>query len=260
MQTLDLKHFSSRLKDKLGDTATAVIHDYQILDDAVARVLCAFNREVDSNEARLAIAHSFNNQVSVIDNSFRLIPGCNKNRPIMAGFVRTNRMVRDYKDESGYKVMATNILMDTKDESLWQLSTSPAGDKYLTRKDSEDLSELLAMARVRDVSVTTLKELADVATLGEYVSFVDTASQEVRYGYSVKAGVDSTIILPRDSKELISIANVLIVEIANLNGSDQIEEVSNTDKELKDYYKELYSYAPDYYKQVEEIIKSRATA
>lgn len=262
MQNLNLGAFADKLESRVGKMAVANIYDYDIISDGIARVICGFNRKVAPAEARAALAYAFNDQISVIDYSFRMIPGAKEYRPIMAGYIQSNRIVRDFEESStNYKVMATNILMDKVDESLWQLSTSPSGAKYLTRQDNEDISELLSMAKVRDISIPTLASVASDVKDSEYVCYIDAATASVEFGYAMNAGLYSTAsILHHGTNKIVDVLKDFIVEVANLNGTDRVRAVASTTEDLVSYYKEMYNYDPGYYAQLEEIIKDRASA
>jgi len=232
MQSLNVGRFSDRLASKIGTQAAATIYDYQTLDNGA------------------------------IEGSFRRLKGYPDYRPVMAGFLCPNVEVRDYKEESTYKVMASNILMDPEDESLWKLSTSESGNKYLTRQGQEDLSELLSIARTRDPSIPTVASLASDVVNREYVAYVDPTEYKMLYGYGIPASAGTTEVVERNTGKSVIVSNALIVEIAALNDSDVFTEVAapEDEKGMRDYYKEVYEYAPEYYSMLEEIIRNRATA
>lgn len=260
MQNLDLDHFAAKLEQKVGAVAVATVYDYDMIAGGIARIMCGFNRKVTPTEARAALSKTFDGQARVIEHSFRMIPGAKEWRPIMAGYILSNREVRDFEESANYKVMATNILMDKTDESLWQLATSPSGARYLTRQDNEDLFELLSMAKVRDVSIPTLASLASDVKDYEYVSYVDTETASVRFGYALSGGITTATVLNRDTGTVTEVLKDMVIEVANLHGSDRKRAIASSTPDMVSYYKELYGYDPDYYAQLEEIIKDRASA
>lgn len=265
MQRLNIDRVTSNFKARTSKIV-ANLHDYQVTKNpSVVKVICTFNSTSDRLSMHHAVAHLFNGNASPVEGSFRQIS--TNGNPAFVGFIAANREIKDYNEAevAKMKVMASNLLMDLADTSLWQVKES-GKDKYLCRHADEDLSELVVMARVHQRGLPAVSGLA-VADINrsEYIAFVDTNTAEVRYGYVVAAEDNIIEVLPSDSEELETIEPEAVVESVFLNKTDVlaaegVSQPSNAaDKNaMLDYYKKLYSYNPDYYVELEKIIEGRS--
>jgi hypothetical protein len=150
--------------------------------------------------------------------------------------------------------------MDTADETTWELKEGASG-KYLCRHGMEDLSKLakgIYHKRSNYPCVANLAISAGVAPK-EFAAWVDPDEGEVSYGYVVERDDEARTltVLSNASSETKEIPESLIVHAVNLMGEDEkmanIALAANSDKTaVEKYYRQLFSYAPDY---VAEIIK-----
>ena len=267
MQRLDLESFASKLAARLP-RVVAGIHDAKPINKSLVKVVATFSTlDVDANQLQMALAKLFGEAASAIPGSFRPLRG--SKTPAAVGFITANTVIVDYDEKvvAKMKVMASNLLMDSADESMWEIrSSGPA--KYLARVQNEDLAELVQLANVKAFHVPMLNRVALASiSSSEFVGYIDTINNEMKYGFVVKAGDESIDVLPLGEDEAETIENDLIVESAHLNGADQelaakagIGQPSNaSDKaSLVEYYKELYAYDPDYMKQMVAIIEGHA--
>lgn len=262
---LDMGRVFEKYSSKVA-RVVANVHDFEIITPTLAKVVVNFNtadRTVE--EARTAIAAAFENQLIGIEGSFRSLK---TNLQAAVGFMRTNREVKEYKAEMAgkYKTMSSNLLMDPEDQSLWEVKSSPNGNKYIVRQDQEDLSELLVTSSVRGPRTPSLSVLATATVApNEYLAFVNPRLEEMGYGYVVEDKGEELVIASRDGKMMINetINKNLIVEAAWLNGNDKFKAVAapsnlNNKSAMLEYYKQVFSYSPEYFTKLEEIINSHA--
>ncbi len=264
---LDLNKVYSSYSDRMN-RVVCNIHDFGTITPTLAKVVVNFNTtNRTAEESRVAIAAAFDNQCVAVEGSFRSL----KTNPMAAlGFVRANQEVREYSPEEAakYKTMSSNLLMDNDDQSLWTVKATPNGNKYIVRQDQEDLSELLVTATVRSNHVPTLSVLASAdVQVREYACYVNPRLEEVAYGYIAEDKGDTVVIGSRDQKLVVqeTIDKDCIVETAFLNGKDQFKAVAspnvtslNNKEAMLSYYKQLYSYSPEFYAKIEAIINSHA--
>lgn len=264
MQRLDRASLLARIKDH---SVTANIHDSEMINDKLAKVVCTFNTVATRSEMYLAVAHLFKGLAAPIEGSFRTVQTAGLTA--MVGFVAANVEVKPYEkaEVAKMKVMASNLLMDKDDESLWQVNSS-GNEKYLVRQGHEDLSELVVLAKVRQHNVPRLDNLVTTSIQkSEYVSYVHPELCEVKFGYVLASDDDKLEVLPRDEDDSEEISTEMVIESAFLKGSDTqvaVEAGANppanaSDKaSMKSYYKEMFSYAPEYYSELEKIIDSHS--
>ncbi len=228
----------------------------------------AFTGHHDRQSLNDAITAKLKYLATPVENSFRIIKA-----GVAVGYVRAStevRVVEDAKElRASYKVMASNILMDNADRTLWELKEGAAG-KFLARHGNEDLSELVESACMYRSEVPRISQLAQASVAHrEFVAFA-SASGDMDYGFCVstnaKAGsikvVSSTSGLPVVIPESV-VASVIPVGAAKipLSAHKRIVEagISRDDaKQEIEYYKRLYSYAPDYLSEVIKQIEGTA--
>lgn len=288
MKKLNLERVVSKLQDKVS-LLQASLHSLEQVTPEISRVVVEFTTDIGNHvDRRMAIASLFKNELVAIPNSFREISGY---RFTATGFVSAKKEEREYTDEvaaSGrYKAIASNIMMDSEDESLWSVNSS--GDsKYLIRHGEEDLSALVALASLEQRSRTgRVISVSSIVTppiqAGEYVSYVNPMTLEVSHGYSL--GYETVIatnedgeeeefeelqILDKEANDIINIDPHLVVESAVMNGDDKenmpeeilasMDEYSNSKEGMKEYYKKMFEYSPEYYEMMSRIIDGHAVA
>lgn len=267
MTKLNIQRVASRMAERLSHV-TASVHDYQVFDEGcLARVVVSFNtKQPTAAEVATTVSNLFGNELSIVPGSFRRLNPETAIASLMVGFVTANRAVRPYDEKAGnYMVMASNILMDKTDESLWELRDSN-GIKTLCRQGDEDLSELLEQAKVRRLGTPTLAAMASTVNPDEFVAYIGR-NHDIRHGYVLSEAEtegdefeDEVKILSLEGQEEEQIESARVIEVAHLNGADRFEEVSATGKELKDYYKQLYGHNPEFFKKLSSIIDQHAVA
>lgn len=269
MQRLNLNRVMARYKERTEGKydVVATLHDMQILNDEVAKVILSFSVEShDRQKNFMAVANLFDGLARPIEGSFRQIPS--SRGFAVVGYVEKNTEIRECTTASleKYRVMAGNILMDEQDSTLWQLK-SVNGSKYLARQSEETLSDLVALASVRQYSDSmAVGKVSDMVVAsvknGEFVVYVSPKSHDMKMGYVVSASDESMEILNTDSDEMEEVPNDFLVESTYLKNSEIAADVEvpaqGNKAAMKEYYKQMFSYAPDYYQKMAEIIDENA--
>jgi len=271
MTKLDLNKVYSKFADR-QNAVVAAIHDYELINDKLIKVVCTFAKigtNVTKDNLQKSIATLLSGRGLVVENSFREVEHSTLAHNVMVGYIYAGHQVRDYDEKvvkASMKTMANNLLMDT-DQSLWEIKSSPDGSKYLARHGTEDLSQLVALAKVRDTNSPKIRTLSTTQTKSmEFVAFINKAKCEVGYGYVVKADADSLEVLSTED-EVMNIDTDDVIEAVDLNEEDVMEcskvvttaNLVNPEK-MKEYYQKMFSYAPEYYQQLVKIIDSHSVA
>lgn len=268
-------------KDRLRQLAASVshvvasIHEYQTLSNQVAKVIVTLSTDkCTQKEVASAISRALGNGQDVgfapVLGSFREIPGALS--IALAGFVTRHAEVITDKDER-FKRMRTvtaGIMLDSDDDSMWNIKQGAEGSTYLIRAGEEDLSKLLIQASVRDVSAPRMAEIASAcaSTAGEFVSFVDSSAGELRHGFVLASDGDQVQIVTAEEEQPVTASEASIVEAVNLNGEDiEVTAALGLDRgnfdsaskaSMSEYYKALYSYAPGYVEEIQKQIDAHA--
>jgi len=259
----------------------ASIQDYKEISPNLCKVVVAFNtNDADNSQRFNALAALFQGHARPVEGSFRWIP--NAAVPAAVGFIARNVEIKPYvaAAAASFKAMASNLLMDETDNSLWEVHTA-GEDKYLARHSEESLAELVALASLKNEhhrhDIPALARLATAdAQSNEYVAYVHPQNLELSHGYvmatdsaSEEGSEDTMQVVDVESQDRVDLNPELVVESAFLNGSDleyirskQIAVTFSPDTwnaaEMKAYYRQVFSYAPEYLRELEKIIDSHS--
>lgn len=259
----------ARFKERASLTAVALRSSHEITDGLARVMITVSNPNASATEVCNAINQQLDGKAQAIPGSFRPMPGYEA-RGAAVGFISKNTEVRPVgADElAGYRVLAGNMFMDEKDDSLWEARESN-GSRFLVRKADESLSELVALASVAGRNeLVHLPECASLATAvissGEYVAYADEETASVRFGYVLSSSDDSMEVLDSESKQTVEVNPELVVESVLMAGHDEVASVaapSNPTKaDMLEYYSKLYKHAPAFYAQLEKIINEHSVA
>jgi hypothetical protein len=254
-------------------TFAVSIADYKMVTPTLARVVVTYSGQPKSKEeARAAISKRLKSLGSPVADSFRTLF---RNGEISSaiGFVRANAEVVEYSEEAlkGKRVMASNLLMDDTDKSMWDVREN-AGAKYLVKHGNEDLSQLVHLASARRAGDPQLAQVASERVLErEFAAFVGKDSEEVEFGYVVAGQTDNGetfSVLAMGADTPVDVTPDQVVHVMNFDGDDvkamgaEVAAVPGMGREaLVEYYTKLYgSYAPDYLQKVIDIINSMSFA
>lgn len=253
------------------------VQDYKMVTPTLARVVLSWTgSQPDRSEVVAGISALFNGLASPVEASFRNLQNTGPVN-VTIGFVKANREVKDYTteiaaDKTRFKAMASNLLMDREDESLWEVKSSGTS-KYLVKQGNEDLSELVHLARTHRGTLPTLAQIASVpAETQEFAAYVDKQTQEVMHGYVVESSIVKgrqrvKVLSVEGNGEVDTVDEDQLVEVVQLDGKDQeaaklkmSAEVAADRGAMVSYYTKMFGYAPDYLKKVIEIIDSHSFA
>lgn len=276
----------SRVLNKVSQnlTVATALTDYKPVTSTLARVIVSASTKASSADLRQALARTFSNKASPVAGSFRAIESAGA--ATYYGFVRLNRTVKPYDDAGKMRQLASNLLMDSTDQSLWQITAGPNGQKMLARKTNDDLSQLLQTAKVLAMRTPVLANVAVEPAVREFAAFVDPNTESLRFGYILASrtveGASVVDILPnvrldgfygetasetdgnqdvtlneQRDQEPVTVDVAMIVESAFVEEADaetfqiEVPEGSGADK-LKFYFRKLYdAYTTDHEKAAE---------
>ena len=235
---------------------------------SVFKVVVTFSKDADKQALHRAVAAATQNKVAPVEASFRPIPGTKA----FVGFVARNAEVREYETAAveGMKVMASNLLMDESDKSLWEVRSN--GDaKFLTRHAEDDLNELVALASVRldnrTFGVPVLSSLGTPeAVVNEAVVFVNPETACVQHAIIIAACDGEIEAVDMDSLERVKVNPETVVEMASFDAKEVVAafpEIAAPENynapTMEAYYKQVFGYDAAYWAEFKKILDSRAT-
>lgn len=231
---------------------TANITDYRLKTDTLAKVIISYTGNFDSQELREFLAAKLDNKAVPVAASFkRVAPG------VAVGFIRANKEIRtpSKSELSAYRVVASNILMDNDDKSLWEVKSTATG-KYLTRRGQEDLSMLLDATTQHRADVPALRHLAIAkAAKSEVVAFVD-AEGDVDHGFALATDDEKVKVLSFSRRVPLTVDYDNVVSITPITIPAQLNKVvagsltSEEKKSEKAYYERLFGFDPAYVREL----------
>lgn len=252
--------FTLHIQD--SEMETVSITDYQLVTPTLARVVLSFTGSMTKEQIADHLLAKFDKLAAPVENSFQLVKA-----NVAVGFVRANREVRVLDDKeirASYRVMSSNIMMDNRDKSLWEMKEGRGG-KFLARHGQEDLSELVEATVYRRQDIPGLRHISMAAAVEkEFASFV-SKSGDVDHGFVLATNRDGTKAqilsmathLP-ETVDMICVTSVARIPVPAAFKKEMVKAgISTEDKaQAKEYWTKLYSYDPDYLadvkKQVEE--------
>lgn len=251
---------------------SANVTEFRMVNDNVAQAIVVVSQDSKRDAIVEALTKNLENQCYPIQASFRWLE---KGRS-MIGFFASNQETRVLEEQeitAGYRVIATNMLMDKQDQTIWAVKEG-AGGKYLTRQGQDDLSSLIESSRISPRgSVPRMQSVIQAsANVREFVCFVNSSGNRlpsVDYGFVVARKDDQLAVATVDSRAPVNVRRDELVSVHSLNLTEALKEVQASGKKLPvvaasdtgssvEYYRKLYSYAPDYLKKVIREIEEMA--
>lgn len=252
------------------NTTTVAITDYKLISANVARVILSTSGNPTKEQVSAQLSQQLQNLAAPIENSFRHIKA-----GVTIGYVRANRPVRVVEEKeirASYKVMASNILMDKQDNTLWEVKQG-AGGTFLARHGNEDLSELVEASLNPRMGVPRLNHIAQASVAKrEFVAFA-SASGDMDYGFCVASskekGLIKVVSFTQRKAVVVQTEAVASVIPAGANGvripkavHDRIIKAgitrSDAEQEIA-YYNRLYAYDPAYLSEVIDQVEGTAS-
>ncbi len=260
-----MNEFSKRRFDNI-DTATVSISDYKEVGEGVAEVLVSTTGKMKPMEIVTKLIAKLGGAATPIHGSFRELAG----RPgTLVGFVsgaQPPRLIDSEAELASYRHVSANMYLDSNDESLWELKTGAAG-KYLARKGSDELPEVLASVRKpRSSGIPALSSVQRPAPeKTEFVAFVDRKN-EVNYGFAIgkdKAG-NVAVVTSASQGEATPVNPALVIETAavQLPPHSKMPVLSGVPDaaDMIAYYRKAYFYNAAYLAEVIRTINEQAAA
>ncbi len=250
------------------NTNTVSVTDFKKVAAKVMKVVIAFTGNHTRESLTEALGSQMKHLATPVENSFHIIKA-----GVAVGFMRANTEVRaiENKEElrAGYRVMASNILMDNKDRTLWEVKEG-AGGKFLARHGNEDLSELVGAAVNRRADVPRLNQLATASVAPkEFVAFA-SASGDMDYGFCVSASAEAGVVcvVAASTGKAINIPTDVVASVIPVGGAKiplsthKRILASGIDRaavgQEKAYYEKLYAYDPAYLAEVIRQVEGTA--
>jgi len=242
---------------------TIAITDYELQSPTLARVIVSYTGHMTREQIRANLLEQFDNQAAPVENSFHIIKSHN-NGGAAVGFVRANKEVRVVDDKeirAGYRMMASNIMMDNADRSLWEVREGRGG-KFLARHGQEDLSELVEAKLQRRQDIPALRHIAMASAVkGEFASYVSKTG-DVDHGFVLAANAEKIQVLSSTTQvpEIVVMAKVTRLDRVPVPKEFHKQmlkaNISPEDKaQAKEYWTKLYSYDPDFLADVKKQVE-----
>lgn len=263
-RNLDLTEVANKVR-----LFTTNLQDFSMLTPSLARVCVTLSGDIPPrDQVRASLAELFKGHAAPVADSFRKLTTAGSMTTVV-GFVKTLHEVRDLEEatKKGMKAMASNLLMDEGDKSLWEIRSGSSGSQYIVKQGDEDLSELATSLYVRKSGLPTLANVQDEpATAREFAAFVDLSSEELQHGFVISQEDGKMTVLAHGEDEVKTITSEQLVQVAHLDADDYKKagvEVAATgmDKQaMVNYYKKLFHYSPEYVAMIEQVIEDYAVA
>jgi hypothetical protein len=238
--------------------STVNIIDYRLKSETLAKVLISFTGEHTGESLTESLCNKLKNGARPVQSSFKIVkPG------LAVGFLRSNRAViaLPTRTELGarYRVMSSNIYLDSTDKSLWEVKNGSAG-KYLARHGQEDLTALVEATVQRRTDLPGLRHVTMAkAAKNEMVAFV-TDDGSMDYGIALQGSDDSVRVMSVARHIPVTASYDQVVSMSAIRVPASVDKeirAALTPEEKKteaDYWRKLYSYSPDYVAQIIEQV------
>jgi hypothetical protein len=251
------------------------VHDFRMVSPTLARVVLSYTGEMpaDSSTVHNQIANLFQGEASAVVGSFSQLTKHGDLKSLI-GFVKASREVIPYEDaavtagaEGKYKAMASNLLMDKSDESMWEIRSGATG-KYLAKQAHSDLSELVHMATANVHGLPRFTQIASVpVATTEFASFVDVESEDVMSGFVVASTENLIKVFCFETQSVVEAGYDQLVEVVELDAQEakikdmeMTKEVASDESTMIEYYRKAYSYAPEYVNLIIDMIRQHRFA
>lgn len=267
-------HFASAVDNmaarfyKDRPTTVASLQEVLPVSPKLGRAMVTLAGKVSSRvEALRAVSQAIAGVAAPIENSFMDMEIPNALTPVYMGWIRRNpeiKVINNKAEMAHFKVMASNLLMNPEDESLWELRASDK-NKFLVRRDNEDLSELMEQASASRSLPKMLDRITAAAVQPlEFASFIDDERGSVRFGPIISVLGDNVRILPIDTRqdEVISADLIVASMDANTDMKTLGIKAPNAETPADDmvaYYQKVFGYAPQFMNELRDIILDRTS-
>lgn len=248
---------------------TVTVADYRTINANLAKVIIATTGDVEQEDIEEAIIAKLKGQGALVKASLRKVTSEGSIKASYVGFIRAMNEVREvtpHELQASYKAIVAsneNVLINNKDQSVWQLKTAASG-KYLVRQSEDDLQSLVASVVNNYVPAPKLSAvrmpMPECNQLAAYV----TPEGTLDYGFVTRTSTANNAIQVVSSNDRVTrtvnldvVASAYSVEIPT-----EVYKVAaaNVSREEKDkqiaFYTSLYDWAPDYLADLIKDIES----
>lgn len=227
------------------------ITDHKMVSPTLAKVVIAWTGNPMGNDVAEVLTAALDNMASPVEYSFRQLTDNSA-----VGFIRYQPLVQPWDENevrASFKVMGShgNIMMDTRDRTLWEIKDDGLGNKFLARNGTENLAEMLEARVNKDVmSVPRLSRVVMArAVPGEFASFVNKFG-DMDHGFVTHTKPEKCKVVSASTGEHVVVANEHIVSIVQVPVTQDHHkavvaavkgnESGKGDGESVDYWRELY--------------------
>ena len=263
-ETANMKRYG--LSPVVRAPLTMRVESTSLATPTVGRLVVRFNREPSKQEAKEKISAAFGGHADPIAGSYRKTESGPTG--LMAfGFVRKNNVSLPADHARSMEQVAKNVYMDKTDQTIWQVD----GDR-IVKTATDDLQEIMSypdMApanpykpETASVHVASLRDQPHMDT--RYVCYVDPETARVSFG----AQVSEDCVFSRKGRQLVDIAQDLVVDTTHLRGMDRIFDYEKREdavdlakageSEYAEYYSHVYGFHKPYLKKVEKTMAAKA--
>lgn len=227
------------------------ITDHRMVSPTLAKVVIAWTGNPTGNDVAEVLTASLDNMASPVEYSFRQLTDNSA-----VGFIRYQPTVQPWDEgeiRASFKVMGShgNIMMDTRDRTLWEIKDDGLGNKFLARNGTENLAEMLEARVNKDVmSVPRLSRVVMArAVPGEFASFVNKYG-DMDHGFVTHTKPEKFKVVSASTGEHVVVANENVVSLVQVPVSQEHHkavvaavkgnEAGKGAGDSVDYWRELY--------------------
>jgi hypothetical protein len=253
------------------------IHDSREVTPTLHRVVLSYTGELPNSPEQIhqQISSLLKGHGAPVVGSFSHLTKSGDIKSLI-GFVKASRPIIEFNDEvkanadGRFKAMASNLLMDKTDESMWEIRSGATG-KYLAKQSHTDMTELVHLATASVFGLPKFSQIEPPAVaVREFASFVDVESEEVMNGFVVASDENGIKVMAFETNEVVEAGydqlielNELTPEEATIKGMEMPKEIAADQADpntMIEYYRKAYPYAPEYVQKIIEMINMHRTA
>lgn len=229
--------------------STVALNDYKMVTPVLARTVITWTGAPTAKDIHSTVSAGLKNRASLVESSFRQIA---PNAAV--GFIRHQPAIEPFDDRvvrAHFKVMGSskNIMMDTRDRTLWQIKDGPGG-KFLACTGQEQLAELIEAQVSGAGNGPALRRLQKLtASAGEFAAFVN-ASGDMDYGYVTRADdvkFEAFSVIARTCTTQKNEASVSFSQLPVMRRHHEavVAALGSQGKNAEAYYREMYKQWED---------------
>lgn len=249
---------------------------------SVSALLMGVGKDVNSDEVFAALSSATNNTMSVIPGSVIRLDDVGIGQVAVAAAMTPATRTLPGSHRTHMTSVSSNIFMD-KEERLWALR-GDGNDRVLVMSASEDpdtLIEMMASCSSDDENELIIardpylrkaldahKSVIASVSGGDMVSYVDGGKVGVAFVAASTSNSDELHVFNMESQSAASISRGQVVAKVECDSIQYPDEVQLSEsgvaagglKTIIDYYRRVFGYSPEYFKQLEACIRQHSFA